>query len=401
VKTFFGPSEVRVQCWIPEITASGSNVTYEPKGRFFGEVNAWVNLSFTKLADGGYWAATISFPTSKLDAERWFERAMPMHVSIFTPHLQLLWEGFVNQATVMLSSLTKTRGPLTSIGNRAYARATLSEIIGNEIITTQDWTTVSADHTDSKLKYGVWEAVINAGTVYSATEARDLRDTWLNENAFPQMTENLTVDAANAPAITLECLGYIHFFDSYVYNANTSGTDNVSVAITNSGGTGKLQQVISADPNGLFSIANSDMIDNGILEQQWEDQDMTAMTLIRSMVAKGDGSGNRCLFRVVKDRKIVYKVAPSTARYAMRLASAERQIYTLARRREEFYEVGAGEWIIFSDFLVGDVARGTLQEDPRAMFIEQLTYNSPYGLQVDGSRWGTTEQLIAQFMGRV
>ena len=56
-----------------------------------------------------------------------------------------------------------------------------------------------------------------------------------------------------------------------------------------------------------------------------------------------------------------------------------------------------GKWVLFTDFLIGRVPPMTdPRQDPRALFIEQVTFTAPWTLALQGGRADRTSQMLAQ-----
>lgn len=397
--------------WKPSITSNAPGVTYVPRGHLIGDFIGYGGLGFTMQADGGFWSLDATLAGDRLDAEEWLEYGLGRHVELVDHGLGAKWEGFVNSIQAVEGGLSTTRGPLMEIINRCSATYAMQQIIGNEIVTTQGLQTtigpanppVGTVHIaarNSQLKYGIFEKIVSGGTVWSSTEAADIRDSWLNDRMEPETSKSFSVPGSTPPSVSISCLGYIHFLKNYIYDAVDAG-DNVSVPIYNPtlSANSKLKEVLNADPNGLLidSAATWDFDNVSILEPRWDDQLSDAYTMVRSMVTKGSGSDTRMLFGVYAGRKIVFKEIPTDIKYKQMLADPRQDVEEHPGNSLYPWEVGVGEWTIFTDFMIGRAAPQTPTHlDPRAMFIERVAYGTPMGLQLDGSKVGTLKQKLAR-----
>jgi len=287
-----------VHVWEPSIVEDGPNVAYNPQGTCIDSIASEGEFSFTIQASGGYWSFSITIPDSQIDIEDWIINGLERNIVVYNDADVVIWEGFVNRVTANLAGLSVTRGPLLDIGNRLSVTYAKQEVVGSEIVTTQNLTTIIADSSTSNLKYGIFEKIVGAGTVWEDTQADEIRDTWLAERAEPEMSKQF-VGGANPPSVTIECLGWVHFLGNYVYNADEVGVGlNVSIEASD-----KLINIIdgdpfmvafNGDPNGLFDAdGNGEIADNAMLFARWEDQNTTAWGLIKDIVSAGSIAGDR------------------------------------------------------------------------------------------------------------
>lgn len=391
-----------VEFWEADIVASGSNVTYTPKGRYLSKIsNPESDFSFVIQANGGFWSLSLTLSDKQVDIENWIENGLKYNVVVYNDAGIVIYEGFVNSLSANISGLSIQRGPLLDIGNRVSCTFAREDVVGDEVVTTSNLTTTAADNDDSKLKYGIFEKIVNAGTVWSNSVAEDIRDTWLNERSLPETTKSFALGASGPPSVTINCLGWIHFLGNYIYNANDTGVGlNTSCAIND-----KIVYVIDGDPlsvaangepNGLFDAAGGDIATNGMLVSRWEDQNTTGWAIIKDLVSAGDINGNRYIFGLYANRKIVYEQIPSDLEYTQRLSDPAQDILTVAGARIFPWNVLPGKWMMFTDFLVGKTQPSDLREDQRALFIEKVAYSTPWGLQLEGGKVATINQKLAQ-----
>ena len=381
----------------PSITADGTNVTYVPDGKAVIEQLPLVaDFSFTIVADGGYEDANISFAENQVDIESWIEYGLGRHIQIHDDDLVLIWEGFVNQVSVSLGPLSISRGPLNAIANRVTAKYAMSEIVGNEIVATADLSTTTTDDEYSKLKYGIFEKIIDVGSVWDATEAAKYMNMHIAAYSLPETAKQFS-NQGQGLGLSIQCLGYYHFFKNYIYDEIAVGVDNISVEITNATDNGKMQLAIAADPNGLFTVANSDLYTNGITVPQWDDQDSDAWTVIQTLVIAGDDTADygRTIFGVYAGRKIIYAQVPTEFEYRQALSDPGQKVTTMEGGEVKPWNVLPGKWLLFTDFLTDKITPSNLRKDQRAMFIERVVYSSPYGLQLDGGKMYSVKQALA------
>jgi hypothetical protein len=377
-----------VSAWTPEIDAGTS---YDPMGTLVTDrIGDWLSaLTFEIATNGGYKAATITFQDRQVDIDDWIASGIGRHVEVYDPALVKIWEGVVNSYTASIGPLAVTGGPLLDIGNRASVVYTpiLDATVDPPVVGVRQPTTIAED-SDSQDRYGIVEKVLSGGTCFEA-DAERYRDTFVAENALPQVGEQLMVGQGQIPVITLECLGYSEWLRTYVYNDTNTGTRSLSDKITD---------VLGGDPNGLFSTDYSHIDTNSYLTTRQENDDALAWDIIQAVVALGDASDNRWVFGMYNDQVAWYNQVPTTVLYQHRLADPAQRIElygsgTLVRP----WDVRPGEWVFLPDYLVGRTQPTTnLRSDPRNVFIESVRYTAPYSVEIVGQKVGNLGQLAAK-----
>lgn len=247
--------------------------------------------------------------------------------------------------------------------------------------------TIAAQDAASQQRYGLIEKVLAAGTTTIA-DAIQIGDTYLEENKDPETSKSVSLGRAQEPQIVVHCLGYAHFLMLYVYNQVALGGFQ---SVTN-----KLGDILDNDPNGLFSAAAANLTANPFLVAQYENDDMKAWSLIKSLVALGDVNSLRYLFGVYDDHVPTYATIPTDVEYYQRLSDPAQRIENIAGGEIKPWDVKAGKWLMFPDFLVGHAPPANLRDDPRAVFIESVKYIAPWSLELSGSKVGTLAQRLAQ-----
>ena len=113
--------------------------------------------SHENRALGGYYKANASFQVNQQLAEEWIEYGLGRHVETYGPHLDVIWEGFVNKVTATLGPLTFSIGPLLNIGNRVkVAYSTVDYTVSPPLAGVATSTAVTNDTTSQDL-YGILE----------------------------------------------------------------------------------------------------------------------------------------------------------------------------------------------------------------------------------------------------
>jgi hypothetical protein len=381
-----------IEVWKPTITVSGSNVLYEPEGEFVGTIQDKVSAySHTLGVWGGYLGASISITDREEEIDEWFSDGLGRHIKIYNRDKDPIWEGYVDSLNGALETLAFVRGPLQDIANRVSVIYQLINRTVNPPIDGMRVINAIAEDSDSQLTWGIFEKIFN-GPGMSATEALQVRDKFLKEKKDPETSKTLGGES-NVPNVTLGLLGYIHFLKTGIYNQTTnSGTTTLSV---------KLEDILDdggADPNTLFSSANAEIEANAILVQRYENDNNVPLNLIKSLVAQGEPVNDlRTLFGVFENRKVVYETMPQTIEYIRRLKGPKLDVMTQGEEIIYPWDVKAGKWLQIIDFMLGETdQQSDFRLDPRMMFLEQVAYTAPWGLDLQGGKTSTFPQRLAQ-----
>ena len=357
-------------------------VTYEPLSHRFG------NLSFSKAADGGYLDATITFTSDKLDAESWYQNGLGRDVQIYNPEAQRTWKGFVNKINISMGTLTAVRGPLLDVDNKvAVAYSTVDTSVSPPVVGMRDTTAFESD-TDSQDQYAIQEYILSVGGS-SETNAEQLRDVHLNDNKDPPRSENIRIGASsNEISVRLELCGYVRFLEQYSYSSTTTGTTTAS---------GKIESVLGADPNSIFSTNYAYIDTNSTAVGTYENDDRIAWQIIRGIVSKGDSSNNRWTFSILDDEIAHYSTIDTEISYRHAILDPKQQVVHLDRGIVNPWDIEPGRWLFVSDFLVGNTIVRTVDiEDPRLIFIERVQYSTPYNVNILGGKIEKSGQLLSR-----
>lgn len=334
---------------------------------------------------GGYWSAEIAVSVLALDMDDWIENGLGRDIAICDEAAQPVWQGFVNKVTIRFGDLTLVRGPLLDIANKVrVVYSTVDTSTTPPTLGTRTSTT-NAQDADSQTKYGVLERVLGAGGA-TATNADAIRDTYLAENKLPQTTQTLAIGDSGSVAITLSCLGYVHWLTAYIYTQTSGGTQNASE---------KVQAVLAADPNAIFSTDYNGLTANTLAVPKYENDDRPAWDIIKAVVATGDTAAARWIFGMYGGRRAKYAPAPTTIDYQYQL-SQHMLVQEVGGYPIAPWSVLPGKWLFVSDMLTGRGTPSDLKNDPRALFVESVNFSAPYGLTINGGKVSTLSQKLAR-----
>jgi len=374
-----------INAFTPTIGAAGA---YTPAGSaVMPSLSSQVgNYSHTIKADGGYDQAAFSINLSQAELEKWVTQGVGRHIEVADNAAVTIFEGFVNKVTATLGVNQTVVGPLMDIGNditNVYAR----------VVTTVDPPIFGAEarlnSTDavSIAKYGVWPLVMTGGD-QSDTDAQEDLNAFIAENALPKISKSVTGSGGGDPKVQVEVLGYVHMLDKYPYN------DIVSTGLGNL--SDKIIAILTAQANTILNTTFARITANTTQVPLYENDNKSSWGLIKSLVALGDATAARYLFGVYAGFMPVYEAAPTAIEYQQQLSDPEQKVTIPGGGRVLPWHVLPGRWLIFSDFLVGESEPADLRNDPRAMFIESVTYTAPWGLAMQGGKVDTFAQKLAR-----
>jgi hypothetical protein len=345
------------------------------------EVAAYSHIIET---DGGFREASFTIPADIVEVEDWLESGLGRHVQVFDDAHLVMWEGFVDKVSAAIGARVIERGPLMDAANRisvVYSRIDTS--VTPSVVGTRAQT-ATADNAGSRALYGILYDIYSVSGATDA-DATQIRDTVLAERAWPETTESIS-GAGSPPSVTVTCRGYIGWLKKYVYNnAAATGTVNTDA---------KIRAVLAADPNSVISTNYNWIAANTLQAKAYENDSKTGWAVIASQVARGDASSNRWTFGIYAGRVAYYQSQEMTFSYRYSTSQNELELY--AGGVIHPWAVRPGKWIFLRDFLQARTYAGGIAQDPRAMYIESVTFNAPYDLSVNGSRVKTLPQLLAR-----
>ena len=336
---------------------------------------------------GGYGAASFSFAANKATIEEWIEDGIGRHVEVYDG-INQVWEGFVNEVSGSLGALSVGRGPLLNITNKTKVQYQTVSYATNPPVGGQSAETLWDSDPDSIALYGTLETILTGGQGASS-DADKLRDVYLLENKYPETNSSLSLQGGEGQmSVTVTCVGYYRLLERYFYSDTATGTVQANV---------RIEDVLTNDPSVRFS-SNYDEVDvNSVFAPAFEDGSRTAWTVIKSILSLGGTSDERWLFGIYNGRQARYRAIPSEGAYEFRLSNAGQDVIdTHLGVQVARWDVTAGNWLMFPDFLVGQSFGSALRNDPRHLFIESASYQAPWGLTLNGSKVGKAAQLLAK-----
>lgn len=335
----------------------------------------------------GYDKASLTITMRKRDAEDWFSDGLGRHIVVYDHALVVCFEGFVNHVAIDLGALSAERGPLMDAVNRTrvvYQRTTYNT---NPPIGGGQAVTAVANNTSSQALYGILENALNGGQG-NASAMEQLRSTFLQENAYPESSNDIKLGGRGNVVVKLSILGYGHLLDKYIYTqTSTTGYINASA---------KVQAILAADPSTRFSTNYNYISTNTHQVPAYENDRASAWEVLKVVVGRGDSSNNRWLFGVFADRIAKYNAVPTTLKYQITLGDNRQRIEEIGGAEIYPWNMVSGEWVTITDFLIGKQQPSTLREDERNTFIEQVNFSTPWDLSINGNKVKLLPQMLAK-----
>lgn len=347
------------------------------------------DLSFSKARIGGYTEASFSIsgsPHAKL--VDWYENGLGRDITCSNVSGLPCWNGFVNEVTIGFAGLSYKRGPLMDIGNRVTVLYSPYDTTKNPPVGGARTATLTMDDVASQRRYGIIEKIVSGGTVTTA-EAEQARDAYLWDRCEPDLEQQMDVSGTDTPNIQVGCLGYYNWLDNYVYlQTADSGTLDL---------TTKLQAILTAEPNGIFTWGVADIEYNGILVAAYEGDYTQAWSIIKGLVELGNAQFGPCNFGVYADRRVRYESVDNTIVYHQPLYDNDRSVLYANGGRVDPWDVQPGKWILIPELGLGRTYQwDTLRRDPRTALIDTVQFSAPNGLQWSGVKYQTLAQQLAQ-----
>ncbi|MDD1710413.1 MAG: hypothetical protein LUQ37_05850 [Methanoregulaceae archaeon] len=355
-----------------------------------------VSYTHELAADNFYNSAEIVLQLRDIDLTEWLLSGLGRHVRVKSPSQAIIWEGFVDSLTVSYGGKVYTVGPLSDIGNRVYVTHTPLYVASSTGFQTRGTSTESAvvNDTTSQALYGIIEKNLMAGEcIITATlnEASNLRAAFLAENTYPKVQGSYSFGGGGSAAeVTLNCLGYWKWLDFYIYNFRINNTSFGYVNLNT-----KVQTVLAANPNtAIFSTDYSGLSANTAVGCKQEQNNRTALAIIKGITAAGDPSGNRWLFGFGEGRKAYYKPIPTTPVYEYKVYDNEQRMTVYGSDTPiSPWDIAPGQWYETTDTLK-PITRGSIYSIPTAAFIESIKYVAPYGFDLTEGKWSKIGQML-------
>ena len=340
-------------------------------------------------AIGGFYSASVTFKASPYEIKDWLQDGIGRSIAVYDQAGETIWEGFVDKITSTIENVQITRGPLISadVANRVKIRYSVADFSLSPPAVGVTLTSATANNTTSQAKYGIIEKVMGLNQA-TETLALQVRNSWLREHAYPQSSITSSYASNSEPSITLECLGYWHYLNTWLYFSSSTLESDLS---------DKLQDVLDSSPNsGLFSDNYGYIESNATQVKNNETEDRTALAIISEMSALSDGSNNKYNAGVLEDRTFYYQTVPEQIAYYQEAGAI---IKSAMRTFVLPWRVRPGNWIYYSGLMddTGSIATlDDLYKNPTVAFIESVSFSSPFEVSITTQRLSKLDSLFAR-----
>lgn len=340
---------------------------------------------------GGYWSASIRINDRPGKIEDWIENGLGRHIVVYSPSMVVVWEGFVNQITANLGATAYQIGPMMRIGNRVdVSYSTVDNTVNPPLLGTRE-NTDETDNEASQAEYGIIKKRygINAAT---QTQAEQIRDLYANDpgRAWPGKSWDSSLSTGSGPSMTLECLGYWHWLDTFYYTSIVTGEGNVSALIAD---------VINSDLNGILGVDLISFLNiNTFQASLGYDGNETGESVVKRNISYGGANNTPYNGGFYGNREFVYEPVTTTIEYQLRLQENVGISDKLGARIKP-WDVLPGFWILDPNFLIGRSTPTTFEQfgrDPRTMLIESVRYDAPWDLSINGQKLSELDQTLAR-----
>lgn len=338
------------------------------------------------IATGGFDTMSIGTVGSSEFLGDWLTDGIGRRVMVREAGAGIIWEGFINEIVINVGGLSVNIGPFMSIINRGRISYSTISFDTTPPIPSEATSSVWHNVDKSQNRFGIMEGVISGGEE-SPTVMRGLIGSVVEVIAWPEVAEKFTLGTGLDMSLTINCLGYHRLMDKYFYTqAGISGTENLS---------NKLHRVVSRQPIGLYNVSESSIDTNTTQVGIYENEDRTALDIVKELVSMGDSDYNRYIWGVYENFSFRYEKMTDEVAYVNDLQA--KTVENAFGGEVKPWNVRPGKWMYIAGFVTGSPQeRFALRDDPRYIFLETVDYVAPYGLSVDSGNANKFKQRLEQ-----
>lgn len=349
--------------------------------RLASKVNSY---SHKISANNGFDEANFDVVSSLDYMLEWLFNGIGRDITVYSPSGEVIWNGFVDELSLTLDTLTISVGPLLGITNQCQVVFQTKTYNTNPPVGGQKGRTGFAANNTSVAQYGIFMQVVNGGEG-AFTEMESLRDAYISESAFPRTSRAINSSSSSEPVLQVKCKGYVHILTRSIYFELTDvGTETPTQRIIN---------VLTDEPNGLFITPADQIIVNGsITVGQFANDNDVSYNIIKDAVSRGDSAGNRYTFGIYKDRMAEYQVAHSHITYFYSIAT--NTYIDTAGGVVPPWAIVPARWIKVLDSPTP--SKPNVRQDPSSIYAESVTFTAPNQLAVVGGLVDSISQKFAQ-----
>lgn len=337
---------------------------------------------------GGYYSASMSFKTNDVISQDWIINGVGRHIQVFNFAQQTVWEGLVDKVTLNIGNFSITVGPLITkeVANRVRIKYSAVDYTISPPATGLTLTSVAVNNTVSQGKYGIIERMLSGNELTEAL-AESIRDSWLTEHSFPPIVVSSTLLGNSEPTLTIDCLGYWSYLNTWTYTNNVEGSQTIRE---------KILAVLQDSPNDIFSTNYTRISNNETEVAEQESSGRTPETILTELTSLGDSSNSRYMIGVYANRQLVYEPIPTEVGYIQYVGSG---VSTLDGRVVNPWDIVPGKWVYYVGFLRPRPiphSLASLASDPGSGLVESVTFTAPGDVSMTSARFSKLDQLFAR-----
>ena len=340
--------------------------------------------SYTAL--GGFWSANISLKVPLVELEEWINNGVGREIKVKGRATSVVFEGIVNRISLEVSGYSISIGPYMDISNKVKITYSSLVDLGDGTVTGIRSETSYIEDISSQQKYGVLIKNFSAGGI-SESYVTELQTMLLDRYKNPLRSEDLNIPGSLDSKIVdlkLECVGYIHLMQKYLYNSTTTGLQFLSV---------KLKNIIEEEPNFVFSHS---VEENQLEVPAFENDDNEAWGLVKSLVTLGDSNFFRYVFGCYENRKIIYRSVVEDVIYYRPFREGTGTLLDRLGGSIQPWQVRPGIYIMVSDIFPGKPLPSDITSDMRIIYVETVQFRMPNSLVINGAHYFKVDQKLAQ-----
>lgn len=352
-----------------------------------------VGWSHIISAVGGFDSASFSLKLTRPELDDWFDDGLLRHVVYYSPEGISCWEGFVNRMRYTVGTLQKTKS-VDAMYNEVWMKYSPLDTSVSPPIEMAPVALVVADLASQAI-YGT-KAIVISGGGRTDQAAYDWARTVLRFSAEPQVGESVNTVGGGEASMDVECLGYYHTLKWLPY---ISTDDCHSI---------QAQQLIQEVLSYYHAVNPYPSLDFSWMDYNFKklprcfDQLPTCWDVIggnQGILAQGGAGGERWVGGFYQDRRFVYKAAEDVQ--GLYGGEGDLDLFrSLSDPSQRIYDAATGTevkpWDMVPDRILKTVDLN-VGGDESLMYIEQVTFTEPYGLQLVG---GDDERLAVYLAQR-
>lgn len=341
---------------------------------------------FTISAVGGFDTSSFTIRAPQGFLDDFYEDGLMRRVEWLNPEGIQIWEGYVHRIRYQTGQQEKTKS-VENYFNRVYmAYSPLLTDFSPPVELPPEL--LILDDPEGQTKYGVKSVVISGGGRADDT-AYDWARTVLKDRKKVPIGRSVSTGSGSIPQIQIEAQGYYHALKWLPY---------IKTA------TGKIQahQVIQEILEYFHNINPWLSLDFGWMDYNFRrarrgyDELLSCWDVIENIISEGGAGGERWVGGFYQDRQFIYKPAEDIEGL---YASSFELYQALGDPAQFIYDTALGAevkpWDMTPDQVLHTVD-SNVGGDRDLMYIEQITYSEPYGLQLVGEDDQRLKVYLAQ-----